>query len=70
MSRPWDDPSSPWRTTEECACYLRRFHRNGTPDRAETVRVLERLRVRKRRIGRTLLYDRQEVEACVAPVEQ
>jgi hypothetical protein len=63
--RPWNCPSSPWRTTEECARFLGRFTAAGEPDRKHTREFLDTQPVRKGHAGRNALYMREDVERLV-----
>lgn len=62
---PWDDTSSPLRTTEEVARYLRMYRPDGQPDRKEAIRYLTKQGVQARHRGRAVLYLRDDVESTL-----
>ena len=61
----WDDPSSCWRTTDECARYLRFVTETGEPNRVEARRYLDGLGVASCKRGRVVLYRKSAVESAL-----
>lgn len=64
---PWDDPRSEWRTSAECAFYMRKFTPEGGPD-LQAAWTFLKAKVEKRdtcKRGRITLYRKAAVEAAL-----